>query len=180
MMRRGVTGFAVLAVVVIAVAAAAGYWAGRRSTPQAPAAAESAARGAQLVELGGCDNCHTPKLPDGSLDMSRRLSGYQEGVSPLPPAVAPGQVSANPDFTSFRGDWGVSKARNLTPDATGIGGWSETQFIQTLKTGVDPSGMKLMPPMPIMELENAPEADLAAIYNYLRTLKPVANKITGM
>lgn len=144
--------------------------------PQALAAVGSVARGAQLVALGGCHDCHTPKLQDGRPDPARLLSGHPENA-PLAPEVT-GGVSTNMLLTSWRGPWGVSLARNLTPDKeTGIGSWSFQDFKKTIRTGVNPKGEVLLPPMPIASLQNLPDSDLQAIYNYLRSLKPVRNNV---
>lgn len=144
--------------------------------PQALAAMGTAARGAQLVALGGCNDCHTPKLRDGAYDLSRTLSGQPENA-PLAPEVI-GGISTNMLLTAWRGPWGVSMARNLTPDKeTGIGTWTLADFKKTLRTGVDPKGDVLMPPMPILELQNLPDKDLDTIYAYLRTVKPVHNTV---
>ena len=144
--------------------------------PQAMAPAGSAARGAQLVMLGGCNDCHTPKLQNGMLDKSRELSGHPQNA-PLAPDVV-GGVSTNMLLTAWRGPWGVSLTRNLTPDKeTGIGGWTLADFKKTLRTGANPKGEVLMPPMPIAELQNLPDQDLNAIYAYLRTIKPIHNMV---
>ena len=67
-------------------------------------------------------------------------------------------------LTAWRGPWGVSLARNLTPDKeTGIGSWTLADFKKTLRTGVNPKGEVLMPPMPIAEIQNLPDQDLDAI-----------------
>jgi mono/diheme cytochrome c family protein len=144
--------------------------------PQAMAPAGSPARGAQLVMLGGCNDCHTPKLQSGAPDMSRMLSGHPQNA-PLAPEVI-GGVSANMMLTAWRGPWGVSLSRNLTPDKeTGIGSWTLAEFKKTIRTGVDPEGDVLMPPMPIAEIQNLPDQDLDAIYAYLRTIKPIHNLV---
>jgi mono/diheme cytochrome c family protein len=144
--------------------------------PQAMAAEGTAARGAQLVRLGGCNDCHTPKLQNGAPDMSRELSGHPENA-PLAPTVV-GGVSTNMLLTSWRGPWGVSLSRNLTPDKeTGIGNWTLADFKKTIRTGVNPKGEVLMPPMPIGELQNLPDKDLETIFAYLRTIKPVHNLV---
>jgi hypothetical protein len=141
-------------------------------------ASTSAARGEQLVMLGGCNDCHTPKLPGGRLNVSRLLSGQPVGA-PVPPDV-PGAVTTTMHLTVWRGPWGVSMARNITPDnETGIGSWSLADFKRTIRTGVDPKGQVLNPPMPIPTLQNLPDEDLEAIYNYLRTLKPIRNDTSG-
>ncbi len=142
------------------------------------AAATSAARGEQLVLLGGCNDCHTPKLPGGRLNVSRMLSGQPLG-GPVPPAVD-GAVTTTMHLTAWRGPWGVSMARNITPDKeTGIGSWTLADFKRTIRTGVDPKGQVLNPPMPIPEIQNLPDEDLEAIFNFLMTLKPVHNDTSG-
>jgi hypothetical protein len=136
----------------------------------------SAARGAQLVLLGGCDDCHTPRLPNGERDMTRRFSGVPEG-SALPPAM-PGVVTML--NLAWRGPWGLSEGRNISPDPqNGIGTWTAQQFIDTMRTGKDPSGHALMPPMPFPNYGQLPDADLIAIYNFLKTVPPSSNKVTG-
>jgi len=143
--------------------------------PQAMATTP-AGRGAQLVALGGCHDCHTPKLQNGAPDMSRALSGHPASA-PLPPNVI-GGVSTNMMLTAWRGPWGVTLTRNLTPDKeTGIGDWTLADFKKTIRTGVNKKGEILMPPMPIPFLQNLPDQDLDAIYAYLRTLTPVRNAV---
>ena len=67
---------------------------------------------------------------------------------------------------------------NITPDsATGIGRWSEAEFVRTIRTGVDPKGDSLNPFMPWQEMRRMTDDDLTAIYRYLRTVKPVRNAV---
>jgi hypothetical protein len=141
-----------------------------------PVATSPAGRGAQLVMLGGCHDCHTPKLQNGQLDLARALSGQPQNAA-LPPDVV-GGVSTNMMLTSWRGPWGVTLARNLTPDKeTGIGDWTLADFKKAIRTGVNKKGEVLMPPMPIPNLQNLPELDIEAIWAYLRTLKPIRNVV---
>jgi hypothetical protein len=143
-----------------------------------PASRTSAARGRQLVQLGSCNDCHTPKLPDGRPDVSRELSGHPEG-GPIPDEIENG-ASTNLLLTAWRGPWGLTLSRNLTPDKeTGLGKWTLADFKKTIRTGVDPNGEVLYPPMPIPEMQNLPEDDLTAIWNYLRTVKPIHNNTRG-
>lgn len=138
----------------------------------------SAARGRQLVMLGGCNDCHTPKLPNGQLDMSRLLSGHPEG-GPIPDEIENG-ATTNLLLTAWRGPWGLTLSRNLTPDKeTGLGTWTLADFKKTIRTGVDPKGEILYPPMPIPMYQNLPDEDLTAIYNYLRTINPIHNNTRG-
>ena len=176
------TALAVVASALMAVASVA-IVAGRQpgnpyppAKPQAVAPAGTAARGAQLVMLGGCNNCHTPKVASGMPDMARALSGHPQNA-PLAPEVM-GGVSANMMLTAWRGPWGVSLTRNLTPDKeTGIGSWTLADFKKAIRTGVNPKGEALMPPMPIAEIQNLPDQDLNSIYAYLRTVKPIHNVV---
>jgi hypothetical protein len=144
--------------------------------PERMAAAGTAARGAQLVMLGGCHDCHTPKHQDGSIDFSKSFMGHPANA-PLPPQVV-GGASANMLLTAWRGPWGITLARNLTPDKeTGIGTWTLADFKRTIRTGVNPKGEVLRPPMPIPNLQSLPDADLEAIYRHLSTIKPIHNAV---
>lgn len=144
--------------------------------PQPLAAAGTAARGAQLVSLGGCHDCHTPKLRDGRPNVALELSGHPANA-PLAPEVV-GGVSTNMLLTSWRGPWGMTLSRNLTPDKeTGIGNWSLEDFTRTIRTGVNPRGEVIRPPMPIAFLQNLPDSDLRSIYAYLMSVKPIRNSV---
>ncbi len=144
--------------------------------PEAPAAAGTVKRGGQLALLGGCDDCHTPKLQGGVPDMSRRFSGHPAN-GPLPPETA-GAVTTNMMLTAWRGPWGLTLTANITPDPeTGIGKWTVADFKKTIRTGVDPTGYVIRPPMPIATLQNLPDADLEAIFKFLQAQKPIKNAV---
>ena len=70
---------------------------------------------------------------------------------------------------------------NLTPDSTtGIGTWTEDQFIQTLRKGKHmgmDNGRPLMPPMPWELIGRMTDDDLRSIYAFLRTLPPIKNVV---
>lgn len=61
---------------------------------------------------------------------------------------------------------------NLTPDATGLEGWSFDDFRRTLTTGVRKSGRKLADMMPIAAYKNFDDTELHALWAYLSTLPP--------
>jgi len=65
---------------------------------------------------------------------------------------------------------------NLTPDKeTGIGDWTEEQFVRAVRTGIVPNGPALRSPMqPYVQLT---ENEAKAIYAYLRTVPPISHKI---
>jgi cytochrome c553 len=131
--------------------------------PKVPIAASAPPRGA-TAEYGGylaqhvglCADCHTPRTGIRSEpDKSRLFAGMTD-----PPKDFP----ANPS--------------NLTPDTeTGIGGWSETDFVRTLRTGVNPKGNSLHAFMPWRQIRRMSDDDLRAIYRYLRTLRPIRNEV---
>ncbi|MGH7567887.1 MAG: hypothetical protein ACREL9_02790 [Gemmatimonadales bacterium] len=96
------------------------------ANPPTPRVAEAAAaeRGAYLVEIGGCQDCHSLKVFTAAgpvPDTTRLLSGHpaQAGLPTIPRGlIAPDGWGAltNNDLTAWAGRWGVSFAANLTPD----------------------------------------------------------------
>jgi len=155
-------------------------------TPKAPEQSP-VERGRYLVMVGGCDDCHSPKIftKDGPIpDTTRLLAGHPAGdqLPPLPKGVLGptqwGAVTTN-DLTAWYGPWGVSFSYNLTPDVkSGIGGWTEEMFIQTLRKGKF-MGMSrdILPPMPWQAIGRMSDDDLKAIFAYLKSLPPVYNPI---
>ena len=62
-------------------------------------------------------------------------------------------------------------AGNITPDPeTGIGRWSEADFVRALREGVRPDGSKLDPFMPVELTKHMTDTEVAAAYMYLRTV----------
>lgn len=67
---------------------------------------------------------------------------------------------------------------NITPDSsTGIGRWSEADFLKTMRTGVNPNGVQLNPFMPWPQYKRMTDDDLRAIYRYLQTVQPIRNQV---
>jgi mono/diheme cytochrome c family protein len=148
--------------------------------------ADVIARGKYLVSIVGCNDCHTPmKLTDQGpvSDSSKFLSGYPSTV-PVP--KVPQEVLAPDKWVglfsmgnAFAGPWGVSFPRNLTPDtATGLGSWTPEMFIKAIRTGKDMGeGRDILPPMPWYDFAQMTDADLKAVFAYLRTLTPIDNPV---
>ncbi len=63
-------------------------------------------------------------------------------------------------------------AANLTP--SGIGTWSQADFVRTLRTGKNPSGHALNPFMPWRSVGTMTDDELAAIFLYLKSVPPRA------
>jgi cytochrome c553 len=169
----------------LAYAIAAGAKAHSAALAAAPApVAVRVARGAHLVRTMGCNDCHTPwKIgPRGpEPDMSRALTGHPADlVMPAPPAVPQpwGWVAAATN-TAFAGPWGVSFTANLTPDPeTGLGRWTESMFMQTMRTGRhEGKGRPLLPPMPFQIIAALDDEDIRSLFAYLQSLPPVRNRV---
>ena len=147
---------------------------------------EMIARGKYLVNFGGCNDCHTPKVYTdmGPIpDTTRLLAGYTAGEV-LPEAdmnmIGPDKwVMTEKNFTAWVGPWGISYAANLTPDnATGIGTMSEEMFIKTLREGKWMGvGRPLLPPMPWQGIGLLDDQDLKCMYAYLQSIKPIQNEV---
>ncbi len=141
-------------------------------------------RGNYLVSIIGCNDCHSPKKmgPNGPyVDSAKMLSGFPSN-EPAPVAspedIKNGLVVFSGDLTAAAGPWGTSFAANITSDETGIGNWKEEQFKNAIRhgkyKGLDSERM-LMPPMPWEDLGNMTDADIQAIFYYLKSTKPVNN-----
>jgi len=146
--------------------------------------------GEYLVLVGGCNDCHTPKIfgPGGipMEDTTRILSGHPHDLpfptwTPEDMQKRNAMAMTNTMLTAWAGPWGVSFAMNLTPDKeTGLGEWTEEAFIQALRTGLhqgQPNGRHILPPMPWQNFAQMTDSDLQAIWAYLRSLAPIKNPI---
>lgn len=145
-------------------------------------------KGKYLLAIGGCNDCHTPKVmtPQGPmLDTTKIMSGHPAG-SPLPEitydATKPGNwVLISGTLTAAVGPWGMSYAANLTPDSTtGIGSWTVENFIGAIRKGKhlgQDGGRPLLPPMPWQSIAQWKDEDLTALFNYLKTLPAISNAV---
>jgi hypothetical protein len=151
-----------------------------------PTAEEMIERGRYLVSVGGCNDCHTPKVFSGggtAPDENRLLSGHPADLE-IPEFsfedIGPGKwLLFNEHLTAAVGPWGVSFSANLTPDEeTGIGDWTETEFIDGIRTGTHRGiGRPILPPMPWFNLAMANEEDLKAIFAYLKSIPAIENQV---
>jgi cytochrome c553 len=143
--------------------------------------------GEHLVAVAGCDDCHSPKKYEKGMpmpDMEKRLSGHQanEKLGAYDPAtVKNGWAMTNSHFTAWVGPWGTSFSSNLTPDtATGLGSWTEENFFKAMregKYGGTDKGRPILPPMPWPNFKNYTDAELKAIFAYLKSVKPIKNVV---
>ena len=117
----------------------------------APPDSDELRYGEYLASIGHCMTCHTPMGPEGR--------------------PVKGQFGAG--GTVFSGPWGQSVARNLTPHASGLKGWTDAEIARAIRSGVSKDGSKLKPPMGFNYYKNIGDADMAALIVYLRSLKPL-------
>lgn len=117
--------------------------------------------GKYLVTIAGCADCHTPSVKGEPV----------QGMS-----FAGGSPMKLP--------WGTVRPANITPDnETGIGSWRKEDFIRRFKTFASDSSMgkvnsnEFNTVMPWSFFAGMTEEDLGAIYDYLRTVKPVKNNV---
>ena len=109
-------------------------------------------QGEYLFRAAGCAGCHTDEKNKGA-------------------PLAGGRALHTP--------FGTFYTSNITPDPdTGIGRWSEADFVRALRDGISPQGEHYYPAFPYTSYTQLTDTDLRAIWTYLRSLKPVhqANK----
>ncbi|MDF2233747.1 hypothetical protein P2H44_14395 [Albimonas sp. CAU 1670] len=126
------------------------------ASPAAGGEAELQARGAYLLRIMDCGGCHTPRDAQGAPREDAALAGGDIGFA------MPG--------------YGIVWPPNLTPDAAGLGGWSDAEIAEALTAGRRPDGRTLAPVMPWPAYAGLDEADLAALIAGLRALPAVANR----
>jgi mono/diheme cytochrome c family protein len=118
------------------------------------------ARGKYLVQVGGCNDCHTAGSLVGKPDTAHSLGGGEVGFE------LPGL--------------GVFVPPNLTPDKdTGLGNWTRQEIMKAVRTGTRPDGRILAPVMPWRGYAVLTDTDAGAITDYLKSLPPVAHKVPG-
>ncbi|HEX8173100.1 MAG TPA: c-type cytochrome [Thermoanaerobaculia bacterium] len=121
----------------------------------APPRAATAEYGAYLSQHAGlCAECHTPRT---AIRAEPKMQMLFAGATVK-------DFPANPS--------------NLTPDEqTGIGRWSEDDFVKAIRTGVTPEGEQLHPFMPWHQNGRMTDDDLRAIYRFLRTVPPRRHEV---
>ncbi len=106
----------------------------------------------------GCYACH-------SADFST--------VNDLEPEKSAGFYAGGNPMLDFDGN--LIPSANITPDKeTGIGNWTEAQFLTAMKTGQTPNGPVRYPMLPYAILDTA---EIKAVYAYLKTVPPLKNAV---
>src|SRR6202171_5227746 len=110
------------------------------------------ANGLTTFTAGGCPSCHAvPGQPD-----RLRLGG---GLA-------------------IRSPFGTFHAPNISPDpVSGIGQWTEAEFVAAVTKGVSPTGFHYFPALPYTSYQHAKVSDVRDLFAYLKTLAPVSGKV---
>ena len=126
-----------------------------------PPESDTLAYGKYMITASGCVECHT-KDNKGQIIAGLEFGGGREFALP----------------------GGTIRSANLTPDVNGLKAWTAEQFIKRFKQYQDTSfhsptldEKDYNTVMPWMMYSNMKESDLNAIFKYLQTVKPIANKI---
>ncbi|MFM8347166.1 MAG: c-type cytochrome [Bacteroidota bacterium] len=127
-----------------------------------PEKSDLLAYGAYMTNASGCMECHT-QVDKGAIIPERAFAGGRDFMFP---------------------NGNVIRSSNLTPDETGIGSWTKEMFLARFKMYADSAAAaqsvkeaEFNSIMPWTMYARMDTTDLEAIYAWLRTLKPVANKV---
>ncbi|HEY0707740.1 MAG TPA: cytochrome C, partial [Polyangia bacterium] len=126
-----------------------------------PPAGDRLALGKYLARVSGCISCHTPVDKRHLPIAGQELSGGQE----------------------FTGPFGTLRSANLTPHATGLGDRTEAAFVGLFKAFAGPpESLPAVTPdantvMPWTSRAQLTEADLGAIYAYLRSVPAIERAV---
>lgn len=126
----------------------------------APDTADHVAYGKYVVQGKiECFACHSASFKTMNILEPEKSEGYMAGGNPIPDA-----------------DGKIIFSANLTPDEeTGIGNWTEAQFINALKYGLRPDATVNRYPM--VPYTRMTDYEAKCVYAYLKTLAPVKNPI---
>lgn len=143
-------------VGLVAVTAGGVFLLDRRTSsfnPPAVAAGDMAKaieRGHYVAVLGDCAACHNDR------------EGHREYAGGL----------------ALETPFGKILASNITQDkATGIGSWSEEEFVRAVRDGKGQHGRNLYPAMPYNAYTQVSDADMHDLWLYMKTIKPVDHPV---
>ena len=110
-------------------------------------------RGAYLVTVAGCTDCHTPQAKGQPIRGLEYAGGF-----------------------ILDGPWGRLASANITPDPSGIPYYDEALFLEMIHTGYV-KARKISQIMPWWDYRSLTDEDLRAIFAYISTLKPVKHRV---
>ena len=154
MTKRNLSGLALLAVLGLGA-----FWAITIPRPLSaaalPAHTPDVKNGEKLYHASGCHSCHLP-----SKDLADVDTALPAGGAPLHTPV------------------GTLYPPNITPDsATGIGAWTDIEFVNAMQKGIGKNGGHLIPAFPYTSYAHMKVEDMLDVKAYLGTLKPIKNQV---
>ena len=109
------------------------------------------ANGEKLYNAGGCRSCHKPSPDLKDIDASLPAGG-----------------------AALKTPVGTFYPPNLTPDAeTGLGNWTDLEFVNAVQRGISPDGNHLIPALPFTSYAAMRTEDVLDIRAYLASLPAV-------
>ncbi len=153
MTKRNILGLALLAALGLVA-----FWGITKPRPidaaSLPQHTVDLANGEKLFHASGCHSCHLP-AKDSGLDAA---------------TVAGGMALHTPVGTLY--------PPNITPDAeTGIGQWSDADFVNAMQKGIGKSGGHLIPAFPYTSYAHMKVEDVLDIKAYLMSLPAIKNAV---
>ena len=139
-----IAGSAALLVLLLPFSTPAADKAASPGAKPRAATAKDITRGRYLVKIGGCNDCHTP--------------GYMQSAGKVPE-----KQWLTGDALGWSGLWGTTYPVNLRLQMQTL---TEPQWMVVART------KEMRPPMPWFTLRDMSDADLRAIYRYIRHLGP--------
>ncbi len=152
--KRNLSGLALLAVLGLAA-----FWVITMPRPLTadaiPAHSADLVNGKNLYNAGGCHSCHLAAKDVASADPDLPAGGM--------PLVTP---------------IGTLYPPNITPDPeTGIGTWTDVNFVNAMQKGLSPEGEHYIPAFPYTSYTHMKVEDVLDIKAYLMSLTPVKNQV---
>lgn len=114
--------------------------------------AGDAEKGQYIARMSGCIACHTDYVGGG-----RELAGGREIQTPF----------------------GIFYSPNITSDAaTGLGKWTQNEFLAAVKVGVSPEGAHYSPAFPYTAYNRLSTEDVVHLWAWISSVTPVENAVT--
>jgi mono/diheme cytochrome c family protein len=117
----------------------------------------AAAERGRYLATGACIQCHTQEISPGVADFTMAYAGGRKHKSTSEAKLA--------------------TSTNITPDATGLVGWTVADIVASIKGNTDKAGMALCSASPKGHgfMGDMTDADLTDIATYIHTLPPIKN-----
>ena len=117
----------------------------------------AAAERGRYLATGACIQCHTKEISPGVADFTMAFAGGRQHK-----ATADAQLATS---------------TNITPDATGLAGWSIADIVAAIKGNTNKAGQPLCDASPMGHgwMGDMTDGDLNDIATYIHTLPPIKN-----